>query len=98
MLILLAKLGIVPNRHLGGFHQQHAQKAVALFADSTQPLLSARTILARDQPQITGDLLTPLKPACIPDVRTKANDVIGPTPGCVISRRAFSLSSAAFFT
>src|SRR5207249_7467397 len=53
----LAKPGIVAHRSLCRFHQQHAQEAIALLADRTQPLPSATRVLARNQSQIAGYLL-----------------------------------------
>lgn len=41
MQILTAEPRIVTNHRLRCFHQQHAHKTVALFADPTQPLLDA---------------------------------------------------------
>src|SRR6202163_1010393 len=57
MLILLAKLRIKSNCGPRGFHQQHAQHAIALLRDRTQVLPSARRMLARNQTQITRHLL-----------------------------------------
>ncbi len=50
------------GRTLRRFHQQPAQKRIALFADVPQPLLvPAAGILAGNQPQVAGDLFTPLE-------------------------------------
>jgi hypothetical protein len=43
------------------FHQQHAQKSVALLADRTQSLMPTRTVFSRNQTQITGHPLTTSK-------------------------------------
>src|SRR5450631_4717422 len=57
LLIRLAKTFIHPIGAVRRFHQQHAHKPVPLFADGSQSLPSARTALARNQPQIAGHLL-----------------------------------------
>src|SRR5437868_15131437 len=44
-----------------------AAKPIALLADCPQFLPSARTLLARNQAQVTGYLLAPCKPAHIAD-------------------------------
>jgi hypothetical protein len=50
-----------PHRTLRRLHQQHSQEGVPLLADRSQSLMSTRTVLPRNQPQITGHLLTPRK-------------------------------------
>src|SRR3984957_6290372 len=62
MQILRTHLRIAAHRYLRRFHQQHAHESVSLFADRSQPLMSARTVLPRNQPQITSHLLASLKP------------------------------------
>ena len=63
VLILLAKSLVQPARCLRRLHQQHAHKSVALLADRAQPLFAARTVFARNQPQIAGHLLAALETA-----------------------------------
>jgi len=45
VLILTSKLGIAAHCRLRRFHQQHAQKAIALLAGRTQPLMHPRANL-----------------------------------------------------
>ena len=52
-------------------------------------------MFARNQSQIAGHLLAALEPRDIAEGHAKASEVIGPTPGCVISNRACACSSAA---
>jgi len=54
-------LRIAAHRHLCGFDQQHSHKPVPLLTDRPQPLMSARTVLPRNQPQITGHLFAARK-------------------------------------
>ena len=49
---LTSEIGIITNGAVGRFHQQHAQKAIALFRDRPQPLMSCGAVLARDQAQL----------------------------------------------
>ena len=71
MQILTAKLGIIPDRHLGRLHQQHAQETIALLGDGTQPLLARRTVFPGNQAQIAGNLLAPLKTGRVSDGQYK---------------------------
>src|SRR5208337_841191 len=61
--ILLAKSFIQPGYTLRPFHQQLAQKPVALLADRAQPLPAARAVLSRNQSDITGHLVAVPEPA-----------------------------------
>ena len=61
MQILIPQSRIAAHRYLRRFHQQHPHEPVPLLADRSEPLMSARTVLPRNQPQITGHLLAALK-------------------------------------
>src|SRR5258707_8346807 len=83
MQILSAKFRVIPHRALRRFHQQHPQKTIALLADRVQSLMPARTVLPRDQPQVTRHMFPAPEPLHITILRTKAIDLTAPTPDFV---------------
>ena len=80
---------------LPGFHQQPTQQRAALLADGSGATVTSRGILAGIQPQVTATCLPRAKRLAGPMVSTKASEVIGPTPGCVIRRTADAFLSAS---
>src|SRR2546421_12840643 len=52
-LILAPQFGIKLRRAVASLHQQPTQHFIALFADVSQPLMTAAGILARIQSQVT---------------------------------------------
>src|SRR5712692_9733787 len=66
-LIHAFQCGIEARRRVTRFHQQRTHHRIALLADRSQPLLSARTVFLRIQPQITHHLLTAVETLHWPD-------------------------------
>jgi hypothetical protein len=61
VLILLAKSFIQPARGVRRLHQQHARKAVALFADRAQVLFTARASRALSRIRMLAPLPLPIR-------------------------------------
>jgi len=67
VLILFAKTLVLAYCGLRRFHQQLAEKAVALLGNGPQAALAARAVFAGNQAQIAGELLATGKASHIPD-------------------------------
>ena len=87
------------RRRVSGFHQQRTHHRIALLRDRSQPLPSARTVLAADSaPGNSPPVCCARTRSTGPIVNTNANDVTGPTPGCVIRRQPAAAFCAACST
>ena len=69
MYVLSSPVRIPTRCGLRCFSQQETQQRAALLGDVSQPLMASTRVLARDQSDITADLLAALEPLRSPDDR-----------------------------
>jgi len=80
-----------------GLHEQCSQVFVATFGDLAQDRAIPRRLLLRHQPQPGAEITSLLEASApLPMAATMALEIIGPTPGTVISRwQLLSCSASA---